>query len=88
VAFTSQADRYLDAAKRLAAQRREPVKKAMEVKLEQLRRMVAKYITPHRKDIFRVDPFMFRKELFAITGIQRTTTGGGGGIKHEKASNI
>jgi hypothetical protein len=62
VAFTSRADRYLDAAKRLAAQRREPVKKATEVKLEQLRKMVATYITPHRKDIFRADPFMFRKE--------------------------
>jgi hypothetical protein len=77
VAFTSRADRYLDAAKRLAAQRREPVKKAAEVMLEQLRRMVATYITPHRKDIFRVDPFMFRKELFTITGIQQTTRGGG-----------
>jgi hypothetical protein len=72
VAFSSRADRYLDAAKRLA-QQREPVKKATEVKLEQLKEMVAKYITPHRKDIFRADPFMFKKELFTVTGIQRST---------------
>jgi hypothetical protein len=60
VAFTDRVDRYLDAAKRLAAQRREPVKKATEVNLEQLKRMVAKYITPHRRDIFKVNPFKFR----------------------------
>ncbi len=51
VAFTDRVDRYLDAAKRLAAQRREPVKKATDVNLEQLKRMVAKHITPHRRDI-------------------------------------
>jgi hypothetical protein len=60
VAFTDRVDRYLDAAKRLAAQRREPVKKATEVNLEQLKRMVAKHITPHRRDIFKVNPFRFR----------------------------
>jgi hypothetical protein len=60
VAFTGRVDRYLDAAKRLAAQRREPVKKATEVTLEQLKEMVAKHITPHRRDIFKVNPFMFR----------------------------
>ncbi len=60
VAFTGRVDRYLDAVKRLAAQRREPVKKATEVTLEQLKEMVAKHITPHRRDIFKVNPFMFR----------------------------
>jgi hypothetical protein len=60
VAFTGRVDRYLDAATRLAAQRREPVKKATEVTLEQLKEMVAKHIMPHRRDIFKVNPFMFR----------------------------
>ncbi len=60
VAFTDRVDRYLDAAKRLAAQRREPVKKATEVNLEQLKRMVAKHITPQRRDIFKVNSFRFR----------------------------
>ncbi len=59
-AFTARADRMMEGAKRIAAERREPVKKAMAVDLELLKSPVERYITPHSENIHRIDVYKFR----------------------------
>ena len=59
-AFTARADRLLEGAKRVAAERRKPVKKAAEVKLGVLQKAVSLYITPHVKQIHGVDVYKLR----------------------------
>ncbi len=59
-AFTERVSRWLAGAKRLAAKKRGPTKKAKEVKLELLQGMVSKYVTPHVGNISGVDVFKFR----------------------------
>jgi uracil-DNA glycosylase len=59
-AFTSRADRLLEGAKRIAAERRKPVKKATDVKLELLRKAVHRYITPYAGQIHKADLFKLR----------------------------
>ncbi len=58
--FTARVNRMLEAAKRRAAERKEPVKKAGEIKLETLKAMVEKHITPFEEDIFRINVFWLR----------------------------
>jgi hypothetical protein len=53
-AFTSRADRLLEGARRIAAKRRKPVKKATEVKLGLLRNAVHRYITLYTEQITRL----------------------------------
>ncbi len=59
-AFTARADKMMEGAKRIAAERREPVKKATEVDLELLKNAVEKYITSHSENIHRIDVYKFR----------------------------
>jgi hypothetical protein len=59
-AFTSRADRLLEGAKRLAAERRQLVKKATAVSLGLLQRAVSMYITPHVQQIHGADVFKLR----------------------------
>jgi hypothetical protein len=58
-AFTARADKMMEGAKRIAAERREPVKKATEVDLELLKNAGEKYITPHSENIHRIDVYKF-----------------------------
>jgi hypothetical protein len=59
-AFTARADRMMEGAKRIAAERREPVNKAAEVTLDLLKRAVEQYITPHSENIHRADVYKLR----------------------------
>jgi hypothetical protein len=60
VAFTARADRILEGAKRVAAERRQPTRKAAAVNLDLLRRAVDKYVTPFRDNIHRIDVYKLR----------------------------
>ncbi len=59
-AFTARADRMMEGAKRIAAERRESVKKSTAVDLELLKSAVERYITPHSENIYRIDVYKFR----------------------------
>ncbi len=59
-AFTARADRMMEGAKRIAVERREPVKKAAEVTLDLLKRAVERYITPHSENIHKADVYKLR----------------------------
>ncbi len=61
-AFTTRVMRMLEAAKRKAAEVKEPVKKAGEVTLELLKRMVGKHIQPYEGDIFSVNIYWLRTD--------------------------
>jgi hypothetical protein len=63
-AFTARADRMMEGAKRIAAERREPVKKAAEVILDLLKRAVERYITPHSENIHKADVYSTSSGLF------------------------
>jgi len=59
-AFTSRVLRMLEAAKRKAAEVKEPVRKAGEVSLELLKDMVEKHIKPYEEDIFTINVYWLR----------------------------
>ncbi len=59
-AFTKRADRWLEGAKRKAAKKRQPTRKAGEVTLGMLKAMVDKYITPFKDNIGAADIFRLR----------------------------
>lgn len=51
--FTTRVERMLEAAKRVAAETKEPVKKAGEASLDLLKNMAEKHINPFVEDIFQ-----------------------------------
>jgi hypothetical protein len=55
--FTGRADRWCEAAKRKAAQRRPTTRKAGEVTLDMLKSMVGKYVTRFKGNIREADVF-------------------------------
>ncbi len=58
--FTARADRRCEAAKRKAAQKRPPTRKAWQVSLNMLRSMVSKYMTQFKNNIGEADIFKIR----------------------------
>jgi hypothetical protein len=58
--FTARADRWCEAAKRKAAQRKQPTRKAGEVSLDMLKGMVDRYVTKFKGNIGEADVFKMR----------------------------
>jgi hypothetical protein len=58
--FTARADRWCEAAKRKAAKKRPPTRKAGEVSLDKLKSMVDKHVTQFKNNIGEPDIFKLR----------------------------